>query len=63
MQSVKSQVPQSLHGPIVQVYEHDGARRLVAALPNSRSHPSVARMVDNDRRMGILLRPQTRIEE
>ena len=34
MQGVKSQSA-TVTGPIVQVYEHDGARRLVVALPNS----------------------------
>ena len=54
LQSVKSQVPQ-VTGPIVQVYEHDGARRLVVALPNSAILlTSVTRMVDDDCRMGIL---------
>ena len=54
------QVPSAtVTGPTVQVYEHNGARRLVVALPNL----SVTRMVDDNCRMGILLRSKARAEE
>ena len=57
------QVPSAtVTGPIVQVYEHDGARRLVVALPNI-SLLSVSGMVDYDCRMDISPRPKAWIEE
>ena len=60
----KCQVPSAIvTGPIVQVYEFNGAKRLVVALPQSAILPCFTGMVDNYSRMEICFRPETRVDK